>query len=108
MALPEWDPVLRKMLEKGGPLAVARLMKILETGSNREAIEASKIILGRVAPEPKVDSAASRRATVNLTSISTNGPNLSDLLGKAQKRLESQTVELEDVTPNENEHDEPL
>jgi hypothetical protein len=61
MGLPAYSESVRLMLDRLGPLALARLERMITDpkSKDRDVLDAAKMILARVAPEPKVDSAAS-------------------------------------------------
>jgi hypothetical protein len=88
------------MLDRLGPLALARLERMITDpkSKDRDVLDAAKMILARVAPEPKVDSAASSagRTTVNLIGTSQTVAAIMEK-GKALLAQPTPAMEPEDV-----------
>lgn len=101
--LPEWSAVTKLMLERIGPKALARLEKIIEEGSSKEALTAAKMILDRVAPEPKVDSSA--RSLQFITPAS--GTQTAELMERMKRRIEAQPAQIEAPEAEEPDQEDP-
>jgi hypothetical protein len=98
--------VARAMLDRLGPKAMATLETMLDDPKldAKNRLEVIKLIMSRYMPEPKIDSAASaRRNPIMLTATATE---VSQLMTKAQARIQAQPVELEDAEDEEDHEEE--
>jgi hypothetical protein len=94
MALPELPEVARLMMARIGPKALAAAEKLLDDPNlnGRDKLTVVKLIMDRYVPIPKVDSAGDRRPnqTINLNAAG----DLTQLLARAQARIEAKPIEL--------------
>lgn len=105
MALPEVPELARAMLSRLGPKAMATLEAMLDDPklSARDRLAVIQMIMARYFPEPKVDSAASRRpALITLQS----DPGFV-VLERARARIAARQIEPIDPEPISDEQEEP-
>lgn len=78
----------RQRIEELEAASLARLARILDKGSDKDALEAAKMVLNRTMPEPKVNTAEVARLAAMGAAAGANG-GMGAIAAKAAARLDA-------------------